>query len=176
MSFKNPEIDAATLPRADELDLKSMADAYPREVLVSWLIFAVPLCAILMAVGFIPFPARAANIAVWVVFAVQLIVFVLLGVLFVKQAHARAYALREHDLVFQSGLFWRKRVVLPFNRVQHAKVSSGPLERRYGLATVKFFTADGTSVDLKISGLERQQAEALREFVLERSGGESAQR
>jgi membrane protein YdbS with pleckstrin-like domain len=61
-------------------------------------------------------------------------------------------------------------VLLPFNRVQHAEVSNGPLQRKYGLATLKFFTAGGSSVDLKIDGLHKERAEKMRSFIMEKSG------
>ena len=80
-------------------------------------------------------------------------------------------AMREHDIAYCSGLFWRKTVMLAFNRIQHIEVSSGPLQRRFGLASLKFFTAGGSSVDLKIDGLKRGRAEQLREYILQRSAG-----
>jgi len=43
------------------------------------------------------------------------------------------------------------------------------LQRRFGLATLKFFTAGGANVDLNIEGLDATEAEALREEILRRS-------
>jgi membrane protein YdbS with pleckstrin-like domain len=43
------------------------------------------------------------------------------------------------------------------------------LQRRFGLASIKFFTAGGSSVDLKIAGLVAEEAERLRAFILQRS-------
>jgi membrane protein YdbS with pleckstrin-like domain len=54
--------------------------------------------------------------------------------------------------------------------VQHAEVSSGPLQRKYGLASLKFFTAGGSSVDLKIDGLSKERAEEIRSFIMEKAG------
>ena len=68
------------------------------------------------------------------------------------------------------GRRWRKTVLLPFNRVQHAEVSSGPLQRKFGLASLKFFTAGGSSVDLKIDGLMKERAEEIRSFIMEKCG------
>ncbi len=49
--------------------------------------------------------------------------------------------------------------------MQHVEVSSGPLQRKFGLATVKFFTAGGSSVDLKVDGLSTERAEQMRAFI-----------
>ena len=43
------------------------------------------------------------------------------------------------------------------------------LQRKFGLASLKFFTAGGSSVDLHIDGLTSQRAEQLRESILQRS-------
>ena len=69
-------------------------------------------------------------------------------------------------------MFWRKTTLLLFSRVQHVEVTSGPLQRKFGLASLKFFTAGGSSVDLKIEGLLRDDAENLKEFILRRGAGE----
>jgi membrane protein YdbS with pleckstrin-like domain len=87
--------------------------------------------------------------------------------LVLKRIKWKAYAMRTHDIAYRSGLFWRKVVILPFNRVQHVEVTSGPLQRRFSLATLKFYTAGGSSVDLKIEGLRAEVAEQLRAHILE---------
>jgi len=98
----------------------------------------------------------------------------LVSVLALMQFRVKAYALREQDIAYRSGLVFRKIVLLPFNRVQHMEVTSGPLQRRFGLASLKFFTAGGASVDLKITGLEAPEAERLRTFILSKSQGNNA--
>jgi membrane protein YdbS with pleckstrin-like domain len=110
--------------------------------------------------------------APWVLVLGPLLVLVIGGSLTwlaLKRVEVKGYALREHDIAYRSGLFWRKVVVLPFNRVQHVEVASGPLQRRFGLATLKFYTAGGSSVDLKIEGLLAPDAEKLRAHILARS-------
>jgi membrane protein YdbS with pleckstrin-like domain len=86
------------------------------------------------------------------------------------KSRMKGVALREHDIAYRSGLYWRKTVLLPFNRVQHAEVSSGPLQRKYGLASLKFFTAGGSSVDLKIDGLTKEHAGEVRSYIMEKCG------
>jgi membrane protein YdbS with pleckstrin-like domain len=96
----------------------------------------------------------------------------LLAVPLVDRASAiKAYALREHDIAYRSGLFFRKTIMLAFNRVQHIEISSGPLQRRFGLASLKFYTAGGSSVDLKMDGLTSQTAKQLRSHIMQRSVG-----
>ena len=84
-------------------------------------------------------------------------------------AAAKKMALRDHDIAFRSGLWWHKTVLLPRNRVQHIELSSGPLQRKFGLASLKFYTAGGAAVDLQIDGLSHEQAQSLRDHVMQQN-------
>ena len=88
--------------------------------------------------------------------------------LVIKKSQVKGIAMRDFDIAYRSGLFWRKTVIVAFNRVQHVEVSSGPLQRKFGLASVKLFTAGGSSVDLKIDGLMAERAEDIRAFIAEK--------
>ena len=81
-------------------------------------------------------------------------------------AKARFYALREHDVLFQHGLFWQKTTAVAFNRIQHIDLTYGPIDRKFQIASLKFFTAGGSSVDLKIPGLPEEDAEQIRALIL----------
>jgi membrane protein YdbS with pleckstrin-like domain len=169
MSFTNVMMDSAALPRAETLDWTPMPPEYRSEVKVQAILMVGFLTIVAVVLGLvIPFPAKVGFIRVLLPSLVLLIGIVATLFALMKIRH-KGYALREHDVAYRSGLFWRKVVVLPFNRIQHAEVSSGPLQRRYGLATLKFFTAGGSSVDLKIVGLPEAEAERLRAHILRRS-------
>jgi len=64
------------------------------------------------------------------------------------------YAVREHDVHFQTGLFFRKFISQPILRVQHIELKRGPIERKFGLATLQVFSAGGISHTFEIPGLE----------------------
>ena len=55
----------------------------------------------------------------------------------------------------------------PFNRVQHTKLHSTPLDRRFGLASLSVFPAGG-GLGNHVRGLGRERAERLRVYVSER--------
>lgn len=169
MAFSNLQIDTATLPQAADLELNPLPEAHRREILAQSLITVAIFClpALIPSIT----PARS-SIGGFVFLLPGLVIA--LGALFTGLALIRyrhkGYALREHDIAFRTGLFWRKTTILPFDRVQHAEVTQGPLQRRFGVSTLKFFTAGGSSVDLKIEGLLADEAERLRVAVLARSG------
>lgn len=81
-------------------------------------------------------------------------------------ARARGYAIRQHDLVFRTGLFWVKQTIQPLKRLQHVEVTRGPIEKRAGIARVRVFSAGSGSATFSIPGLPVEEAELLREFVL----------
>ncbi len=78
------------------------------------------------------------------------------------------YAVREHDLTVRNGVLLRAATTVPFNRVQHASVHSGPIERGLGLATIRVFTAGGAGADLAIEGLSTEAAGVLKDQILAR--------
>jgi len=164
MAFVNLQFSMEDLPAADSIEMEPMADEYRREVLTQQLIIWVPV----WLVSFLPL------ILAQIRFLLAIPVFVLLLAIViatrvVKMSTVKGIALREHDIAYQSGLHWRKTVMLAFDRVQHVEVNSGPLQRKFGLATLKFFTAGGSSVDLKVDGLAKERAERIRAYVLSKS-------
>ena len=160
MAFVNIQVDMADLPEADELVMEPMAPSYKQEVKTQQLIIWLPV----VLVSFLPLLVAQ---FIWLL-AIPMFVLILAGIisaLLIKKALIKGVALREFDIAYRSGLFWRKIVIVAFNRVQHVEVSSGPLQRKFDLASVKLFTAGGTSVDLKIDGLSSARAEQVRAFI-----------
>lgn len=169
MSFTNLQIEIGELPQARELDLKRLPAEHRREIIVQSMV----TLGILTVLSLIPQlitaidPTIRRGLLLWPVL-ILMVGGLITWLMLIRYRH-KGYAMRAHDIVFRTGLFWRKTTVLPFNRIQHAEVTHGPLQRRFGLATLKFFTAGGASVDLSIEGLLAPDAEALREDILRRS-------
>ena len=64
------------------------------------------------------------------------------------------------------GVIWRAIVHVPVSRVQHTDVSQGPVERRYGLATLTIYTAGTEYARLNLAGLAHARALAIRDHLL----------
>lgn len=102
-------------------------------------------------------------IPVWIssgVLFLSLIVFTWL-VPIVKYKRFR-YELFEEELEIESGLIFISNVLVPMMRVQHVELGSGPLMRKFGLATVSVVTAATTH---RIAGLKRDEAEKLKRSI-----------
>jgi hypothetical protein len=83
------------------------------------------------------------------------------------------YAEREDDLLVRRGVMFSRLSVIPYGRMQYIDVSAGPLERSFGLATVKMHTAAAAS-DARIPGLERAEAERLRDRLAQLGEAQAA--
>ena len=53
------------------------------------------------------------------------------------------YEIRSEEVDLQRGIFWISRTLVPLARIQHVDTRQGPLQRRFGLSTVVFYTAAG---------------------------------
>jgi hypothetical protein len=73
------------------------------------------------------------------------------------------YRIDDTGITIGDGVFWRTRSALPRMRIQHTDVSQGPLERRYGVATLKLYTAGSRFTRIELPGLEHGMAVALRD-------------
>ncbi|MTE20376.1 PH domain-containing protein [Streptomyces sp. TRM43335] len=83
------------------------------------------------------------------------------------------YAERADDLLIARGVLWRRLTVVPYGRMQLVEVTSGPLERRFGLARVQLHTA-AAATDAHIAGLAPEEAERLRDRLTELGEARSA--
>mgnify|MGYP006198147749 CR=1 FL=1 len=52
---------------------------------------------------------------------------------------------RQADLVVTGGVLFRRLVAVPYGRMQVVDITQGPIERMFGLKTLKFVTAAASS-------------------------------
>ncbi|MFJ8944307.1 PH domain-containing protein [Streptomyces sp. NPDC102395] len=83
------------------------------------------------------------------------------------------YAERADDLLICRGVLWREETVVPYGRMQLVEVTSGPVERYFGLAGVQLHTA-AAATDARIPGLDPAEAERLRDRLTELGEARSA--
>lgn len=80
----------------------------------------------------------------------------------------KGYALREKDILFKKGIWSTTLTVIPFNRIQHVALHEGFFSRMYHLSELQIYTAGGSSSDLHIPGLPKEQAEQMKTFLLKK--------
>ena len=128
------------------------------------MLFVVPLLAVL---------SRAPS-PIWLLLPLAYVVVAIYCVWVLPPAHYEAleFGVDEHGITIQRGIFWRSRISLPRVRVQHSDVSQGPLQRRFGVATLKLYTAGSRYTKIELPGLAHEDALALRDALIA-EGGES---
>lgn len=83
------------------------------------------------------------------------------------------YAERADDLLISRGVLWHHETIVPYGRMQLVEVTSGPVERHFGLASVQLHTA-AAATDATIPGLVPAEAERLRDRLTELGEARSA--
>jgi len=168
-TFSNLRVPIDQLPTILQLEKQSLSEKYaPLNRLLN-LGFTLVVCVIGLALYFQPFvdlPKGLLNFLPFVIWAAAI-----LGLLLTWLSHARdqvkSYTLRELDLHYTSGLFFRKVVSQPITRIQHIELKRGPIERKAGLATLQVFSAGGAMHTFEIPGLPIDTAQQLRQFILQ---------
>lgn len=83
------------------------------------------------------------------------------------------FAERDEDVYVTNGLWNRSLQCVPYGRMQLVEVSSGPLDQRFGLASVQMITSS-TAGTVTIPGLAAADAAALRDRLIARGEQQQA--
>jgi len=162
--FQNLPVDLEELPKIEFQDFVPIDKSYLKVSRLNSLIFMTALgLAGFLLLYFNTEPEDLAYILLGSAYVVLVLMSQIIITLGFKK---KKYALREKDIIYTSGLIWSVRTAIPFNRIQHAEIKQGPLERKFNLSSLKVFTAGGQSSDLVIPGLPSEKALQLKDFVL----------
>lgn len=159
MLLQNLEINPTELPLGEEVEFKPLQKDYLYMRLVGRSLFFLVLAGALTVLTF------TTSVAPWKFFIPWAVLVLLVFLVELLGFRIKAYALRQKDISYKTGLIWFSMVSVPFNRIQHCEISQGPLARLFDLASVKVYTAGGSSSDLVVHGLEKEQAQRLRDFI-----------
>jgi membrane protein YdbS with pleckstrin-like domain len=136
-----------------------------RLLLVVWLGLLTMVLGLLLGLlvgpGWAAFALLPLGLAAWG--------WVLLG----RNWRSWRYAERADDLLISRGVLWREETIVPYGRMQLVEVTSGPVERHFGLASVQLHTA-AAATDATIPGLDPAEAERLRDRLTELGEARSA--
>lgn len=161
--FTNEVLDLNQIPRYETVDLASLQPNYWKVMLIK-IAFIFLLIGVLLGVAVVfEEEVRQVQAAIWSVY-----LFLLAVVLFFSKLsfQKKGFAFREHDVIYRHGIIATNTMVIPYNRVQHVALHEGLIERWFGLAAVEIFTAGGSDSDLKIPGIEKTQAEDIKQLLM----------
>ena len=145
-------------PPSEHLDPKA-----PTVWRIANLLSALPFLAV---AGAVAYGLRRLDVAWWLALLPLAVVLLLVAVLAlvlpgVTWRHWR-YEVGEDEVDLQHGLLTVTRTLIPMARIQHVDTRRGPLERRFGLASVVLYTAAGAS---EIPALALPVADAVRDRI-----------
>lgn len=164
--FENLGVSLDELPNIQEIDFQPIDENYRKVSLISWGILFIILVVGPPIVFTLSKDSNSEFIYYGIGTGVAIFCWVF-NIIWVNKAFSKKkYALRQKDIIYTKGLLWSKRTTIPFNRIQHAEVKQGPIERIFKLHNLKVFTAGGNSSDLSIPGLSQEKAVSLKEFIL----------
>jgi membrane protein YdbS with pleckstrin-like domain len=162
-NFTNETIDTSQLPKFEEVQFTALHPNYWKVILINSFIFILILCfGLLLGLVFIQelsgFQSQLISMT---------IVLIVLILLFSRIAfRKKRFAFRNHDVLFRHGIIATNTIVIPYNRIQHVALHEGLVSRYFGLAKIEIFTAGGSSSDIEIPGIEKEQAENIKQLLM----------
>jgi membrane protein YdbS with pleckstrin-like domain len=100
----------------------------------------------------------------WGWIALASLVLALLGAVIAYRRHRYTrWRLDAQGFALMQGRLWQSETHIPISRVQHLDVRRGPLERAARLSTLVVHTAGTRLSAVSVSGLDRRDAEHLRD-------------
>jgi membrane protein YdbS with pleckstrin-like domain len=167
--FSNQPFSDTELPTLKQLTFQSLAPIYLKTNRLVDLFSTMTILLILFIAQqqpLFPLPNHIINILDYVIYAVGSLG--LISTLYVALADKKKnFALREQDITYRSGLIFQKSITQPILRIQHVELKRGPIERKVGLASLQVFSAGGAAHTFEIPGLLLENAESIRQFILD---------
>ena len=99
----------------------------------------------------------------WVTIICAEIIETIVSPLFRYQRYA--YGLTDEEVQIKEGYLFLTHTIVPISRLHKIEISSGPLDRLFGLAKVEITTAGG---DVTIKFLEKDKAEHIADSLKQR--------
>lgn len=166
-NFTNETLNLNSLPKFEEVNFSSLHKNYIKVVYINiaimLLIFAVGIGVLLY------FNEELQNTLSYSISGISYLVFALI-IFFssIASVKKRGFAVREKDILYKRGLISTTTTMIPFNRIQHVAMHEGAFSRIFDLAQIQIFTAGGNSSDIKISGIEKEKAENIKELLMQK--------
>jgi membrane protein YdbS with pleckstrin-like domain len=161
--FTNENIDTTQLPKYEEVAFSVLHLNY-------WKVTLINLSIIFLIIGigigltlFFNEEFSSFITEISIVYVVLLLMVLFFSRISFKK---KGFAFRTHDVLFRHGIIATNTLVIPYNRVQHVALHEGLISRFFGLAKIEIFTAGGSSSDIEIPGIAKEQAENIKQLLM----------
>lgn len=165
--FQNPQISIQQLPDYLNVQLQPLDRRYLYIIIINYLILSL-IFGFLLIFLFAGIRQRVDISGFYPFVALFIIPFLLSFISNILRYMRRGYALRNHDWIYQAGIFATSTTIIPFNKVQHVALKEGWLSRTFDLASIELYTAGSSGSDLKVNGIPKNEALRIRDFIAEK--------
>ena len=166
VNFTNAQIELDGLPALQTVDLLPLEERYLKVMYINTLSTLIVPAGYVVALFIFELYTN-----LWIAIPLGLVAILISGINFIlvkPSFKIKRFAIREQDIIYQSGLLFRSLTVTPYSRVQHCEINRGPLSRLLGLSELNIFTAGGSASDIRIPGLDEHTAKQLCQYVLQK--------
>ena len=162
-NFTNQTIDLASLPKFEEVTFNRLHPDYWKIICIG-----MAIAFVILGVGSGLAIAFAKGLAPYRILLIVAVILLMAMIFFFSRIsfHKKGYAFRNHDVLFRHGIIATNTIIIPYNRIQHVALHEGLLARFFGLAEVQIFTAGGKDSDIMIPGIEKSQAEQIKQLLM----------
>lgn len=162
-NFTNETIDTKQLPKFENVIFSKLHPSYWKINLIY-----IALFSIIISVGAYFFTVSNQEIEPYQTdLMIIILVFIVLILFFSRLAFVKkGFAFRQHDVLFRRGVIATNTIVIPYNRIQHVSLHEGIVSRFFGLAKIEIFTAGGSSSDIEIPGILKEEAENIKQLLM----------
>ena len=164
-NFTNETIDTKQLPRFEEVQLTPLHPKYLKVVIINSLMVIAILYLALFSL-FIFDSENISNRLQLILGFLSVIISGLILLFSILSYKKKAFAFRNHDVIYRWGIIATNTIIIPYNRVQHVALHEGLISRYFGLAKVEIFTAGGNSSDIEIAGIAKEEAENIKQLLM----------
>ncbi len=137
-----------------------------------FVIWSIVLCAVLAVT--LPLTIFLPKTEAQIVFGILSLIFLAVMILdalwipaFFKTLE---YGIDSEAVKMNKGVFWKKRITVPYHKITNVDITQGPLERHYGIGTIHVQTAgaggaQGARAELTMSGV--RNIEHIKDIIME---------
>lgn len=167
MKYENRFISPEEIPQYAQVNLQPVEAVYKKVLYINWGIAYSLLISILIALFIYLKPLQINWLIATVALTLLILIFITIASVEIGFRN-KAWALRDKDIQFKKGWLFQKTHIIPFVKVQHCELISGPIGRKYGLASIRINTAASNDINISIKGLKQETAEQLKAFIMEK--------
>ena len=166
-NFTNEIVNLNSLPKFEEVNFSPLHKNYIKVIYIN---IAITLLILAIGIGvLLYFNEDLQNKNSYLIFGISYLVIAIIGFFSsIASVKRRGFAIREKDILYKRGLISTTTTMIPFNRVQHVAMHEGVFSRIFNLAQIQIFTAGGSTSDVKISGIEKEKAENIKELLMQK--------